>query len=971
MKISRGEVLTINSDRTYDEIIENYGTITTDPTKDFTAIFKKSIVNYGKIIIKPNTSVRKQHILFKDVNQNMTGTVRKNKEDANWKYPTPELKVNEVGLWNMEGGIMEIEGSAKKVWTNSLGGIPKGAKSAPMVNTNNWQIGDKIVISTFEMPEIKMTEGPNSSVSGTRWWDSGAKKFNDKHADKNEEVTITGFTGNLVLWAEPLKYDHNPVTAEPDILAPMGRVYNPYISNLTRNVKITGEKDKNSHIFSMSRSTKTPHSFRNVEVQFMGVRNKGRGKDGSDGIIDGRYAMYFEMCQENTQGTFVTGCSFHDINSRCWVSHISDGIQYRNNAVHNVLGEVGWWEFQDISHNIMYCNNMITNCLWDHQQQGGTCFLLGMGTNNMCVNNVKGYANQGDPDGSGADQWTTDNESVWLFDNNITFASNNADWTWQNSGRPHAITRSITINCNFAITHGAYQNAYIYFDCVFINSFIKARASGGINGGSSWHRCVLNGLNKIINPENNRRNLADVWTSAVGNHPNQFKECEFLNAECAVEFDLFKFNGDGPDGAKARGLEMINNKYTNVATKARFRRATSGGDVANCWIKIQNGNDAHQLDYGNNQRSISKFAPDKFGTGDGLKAEYYRGAQFQQKVLEIVESYVRHDDWRIEAPKMKEGVLYAERPTYIGNINEVPFSARYTGEIEAPWTRDYKFRLWGASGYRLWIKGQLLIDSSSNKHDNSEYADSKGTIRLNARERNKIIIELYEPGDTKKGIGFMWDYDGNGFKEVEMCQLYSLVPYNPFPPSVPPVYPIEQPEVPIEIPEPGKDYCKIFNAQDYLVLNPDVKANWKGTAESHYEQYGKKENRAINRLCGSNTGTPTESVKDPCTALVPLEYLALYDDIRKAVEAGRTTAEKHWNENGKAEGRRPQLACRPTIPTIPTTPVSDCVTLIDSEYLEMYPDVKVAVNKGQMTAKQHWDNHGKKEGRKPNKSCIK
>ncbi|MCE2930147.1 MAG: hypothetical protein LW809_02005 [Vampirovibrionales bacterium] len=72
--------------------------------------------------------------------------------------------------------------------------------------------------------------------------------------------------------------------------------------------------------------------------------------------------------------------------------------------------------------------------------------------------------------------------------------------------------------------------------------------------------------------------------------------------------------------------------------------------------------------------------------------------------------------------------------------------------------------------------------------------------------------------------------------------------------------------------------------------------------------------------------------------------MAQNPDVKAAVEKGKITAFDHWNSSGKAEGRK--------------LPKFD-----KDAYLAKYPDLKAAADKGGFDAYDHWINTGIKEGR--------
>jgi outer membrane protein OmpA-like peptidoglycan-associated protein len=82
-------------------------------------------------------------------------------------------------------------------------------------------------------------------------------------------------------------------------------------------------------------------------------------------------------------------------------------------------------------------------------------------------------------------------------------------------------------------------------------------------------------------------------------------------------------------------------------------------------------------------------------TPHGVHAEYYRGTNFEKKVLSRAESQVNY--------------LFANQ-NWAPGIDEYNFSARWHGKLHPPLSGTYKLILRVDDGIRLWLGGKLLID---------------------------------------------------------------------------------------------------------------------------------------------------------------------------------------------------------------------------------------------------------------------
>lgn len=755
MRIEKGQTYNLTSNLNLNEVLYVDGILHLDNKSSATLTTTKNIIVTGKITgdLRNSPDIIKR-IIFDKVD--MTRFVGGGMEPVD----------SDVGLWFMGPGVAEIYGYEKTEYTTAKGSIPAGAKSFPVNEMKNWKIGDKVTIWS----------GDVKPTLGCRSYDRNSKKYLDSYVECLERKTIVGFSGDQILLDSALRFKHEVFVGEGNNLTG-GRLFYPYVVNETRNVKFEGTDGKRSHIFACSHShnkdgsmthNDQKHVFSHVEISHMGVRKWQPGGAGAvkgiDDIVTGRYAMHFHHGGDGTTGSIVTGCAFHDNGGRCCVPHISNGISFIKNSITFNLGDAMWWDFQDMSHKSLWHQNMLAGILWDGVQQGGTAMLLGIGDNNTATDNIFMYANQGDVDGSGAIQWTTDNEGVWKTRGNIFFCCHNADWNWQNSGRAHDIEDQIAVNCNFALTHGAYGNLYRYVKMECYNSEVKIRASN-----PTFLHCVFDGMKKIPH-------AVYAQTSAVGG-ANNLQECEFKNVDTGVILDVYPHN---EEFATPRTMKLVNNKYINVNRKYQIIRSNGGsypGIVPNCSILTQEGNSAKKITPMTNESTIGKFAPDKYGDGDGLRTRIFKGMNKEQLLQDHVRALVREDDWRIEEPKFPNGAHY--KLIMPDGVNQYAFSYEYTGQVQAYYSGNHRFRLYGGSGFRLWINNSLVIDAPGNKHDNSEYKDSP-LINMGLMVKVPIKVEVYEPGDRNMGIKLQWELPGVfGWEDVPSSQLYSQVTTSP------------------------------------------------------------------------------------------------------------------------------------------------------------------------------------------------
>jgi len=116
------------------------------------------------------------------------------------------------------------------------------------------------------------------------------------------------------------------------------------------------------------------------------------------------------------------------------------------------------------------------------------------------------------------------------------------------------------------------------------------------------------------------------------------------------------------------------------------------------------------------------------GPGGGVRANYYKGMNFENFVLSRTDPQINFN-W---------GDPGGPDPS-VGDDN---FSVRWTAEVEAAFTETYTFYPTTDDGVRLWVDGQLLVD---NWVDRSA-TENSGKIDLIAGNTYSLVMEYYENG---------------------------------------------------------------------------------------------------------------------------------------------------------------------------------------------------------------------------------
>ncbi|OBZ08610.1 sugar-binding domain-containing protein [Bacillus sp. FJAT-26390] len=136
--------------------------------------------------------------------------------------------------------------------------------------------------------------------------------------------------------------------------------------------------------------------------------------------------------------------------------------------------------------------------------------------------------------------------------------------------------------------------------------------------------------------------------------------------------------------------------------------------------------------FGMSTAMAAEETPGASSENRGLKAEYYttsgRG-QFDFKTLKITTV-----DAKIDFANIK--------PILKAFTGQDEFNAvRWTGELEAPATDDYKFYIKADNGFRLWIDGKLAIDHWVNDWDKEQ---TSAAIHLEAGKKVSFKLEYFQ-----------------------------------------------------------------------------------------------------------------------------------------------------------------------------------------------------------------------------------
>lgn len=648
------------------------------------------------ITLSTNKNILVTGKLISNPNPDVIHTIRFTGVDEN-KFVGSGMDVldSDIGLWVMGAGQLDLQGAEKTGWTNQRVPILSGDTRLDCNLVKGWQPGDELMVT----PTAK-----------------GASNY--------DVVAIKSIGINLV--------DVNkPLTAHPIIASK----FTPEVANLTRNMRIEGTPTGQSHIFIHSTAVQT---IRYVCIRYMGPR-KDQGSDSAKEFVIGRYGLHFHHCGF-IPGTLIEGCVVRDTGSHAYVPHGSHNITFRGNVAYNVTETAFWYDLGHKTHNTLYEGNLVAFVKYVPQSlamdlketdpdMGPTFassgFLLGMGDGNICRGNVV-VGTQGDYRTGGGYMWEANDEGIWDFNNNLAHNCNGGIRVWQNTENNHVINRFAAYNCEAGVFHGAYANSYTYDECEVINCpFIFHSAS--VN--TSRLRLLRSKLDTIV----------IEGSPLPGMLPILVRDCTYKS--------LIDQAGK-PDEPGSHSVDIVNCTGTNSVSSA-----AQSAEVLR--VQPKTGQPTKITKAGTT--NIQPFAPTLWGSGTGLKGEYYNDATFTNKVFERVDSYIGFGEWG-------NGIHYL--------ITSPAVSVRWTGFIEPQFSETFTF---AASG-KLMIDGKIIT----------------GPVALSAGKRYPIKLEYSNTSD-KPGASLAWSSAGiqkfsPGGELVPQSQLYPGDVATPPPPgNKPPV----------------------------------------------------------------------------------------------------------------------------------------------------------------------------------------
>ena len=473
------DIVTMSHNITYDSSSSKVASLTInggsqlifDSGKSVTLESMGNIIVNGTLAMKPSSPSNIHTLRFTGANEN------------SFVGGGMGIVDSDDGLWVMEGGKLDIQGSQRTGWVRATNSLSAGNTSVTLDKTpTGWIPGDEVLI----VP---------TAVGST---------------DAGEIRIISAISGNKVTLNSGLSNSH------PTVSLPDGRTLGAEVANLTRNVRIEGmpplfpfptstaqnNSPGRSHIF-ISNTSPVIHTIKYVAMRYMGQRKfhfkptegilggEGRGSD----FVLGRYALHFHMSGENNRGVVVEGVVARDIGSHAFVPHASHGITFRDTVSYNTSDEPYWWDPRpdELLHapaNRTVPNPNATNdTLFDHALAAYvkpdpalgafrlSAFQLDEGHRNTVRNSAAVGVNGGKessgfhwPEAAATGDHISGNK--WTFENNISHNGKaNGIFTWQNTDGEHIVSGFTGYrNLGVGLDHGAYTNGYNYKDLVLFEN---------------------------------------------------------------------------------------------------------------------------------------------------------------------------------------------------------------------------------------------------------------------------------------------------------------------------------------------------------------------------------------------------------------------------------------------------------------------------------------------------------------------
>jgi hypothetical protein len=117
-------------------------------------------------------------------------------------------------------------------------------------------------------------------------------------------------------------------------------------------------------------------------------------------------------------------------------------------------------------------------------------------------------------------------------------------------------------------------------------------------------------------------------------------------------------------------------------------------------------------------------------TGIGLKAEYFKGIEFNALKTQRADAVIN----------FASGTVVAPVANFAPEVGTDTFSARWTGHVVPEYSETYTFYTQSDDGVRLWVNGQPII----NNWTPHKATEDSGTVALKAGEKYDLWLEYFQ-----------------------------------------------------------------------------------------------------------------------------------------------------------------------------------------------------------------------------------
>jgi hypothetical protein len=484
-----------------------------------------NVVVRGRLVMRPDAARVSHRLVFIGVHE------------QRFAGGGMDVLPRDTGLWVMGTGRLDLAGTPKLAWTRAAGALHAGATRITLqAAPTGWQVGDELAITP--------TGGPDDEAS----------------VDAFDVVSVQAVRGRTVTLSDPLRNAH------PSVEVAAGRTLTAEVLNLSRNVGIEGTPTGRSHVFIRSNR---PQSLKAVAIRHMGPR---KPDDDFSEFVLGRYALHFHMSHDGSRGSVVDGVVIRDAGSHAFVPHLSNGITFRDCISHDTYEDAFWWDGApdtrtegDPSHDILYDRCVASLVRHDPPYRGHRLagFFIGRGNGNVARDCVA-VGVQGATDASGF-IWPEGSEGVWEFTGCVAHNNNqHGIFTWQNTDLVHVVSDYVGYhNVEAGISHGAYQNPYVYRDSILYGNGYAAvvvhATSVSRGSGLAFTNLACNGAGRSDYLVVTERHEPRLQVTA----PTVFSGCSFRGARKAA-FGFVYDGGDGPSNIElftVRNCRFTGNEF--------------------------------------------------------------------------------------------------------------------------------------------------------------------------------------------------------------------------------------------------------------------------------------------------------------------------------------------------------------------------------------------------------------------------